>query len=220
MRYFLLLLALGFGHARAADAPTSTAANTSWGVGAAAGNSGASLGLAPSANSPNALGLPPRTNSGASPEKSAAVDIADQSAEDLNKEIQGINAQAQEALKKIDQLTKTASTTAAAPVTNELQRRVLKLGQDGGFLHTAETLWKNEKRAQMLLLQLGWFLFMTLLKGWRMAHMESWLKRIFVGWCFWIITWAGMVYGIPLLVLGRPFALFTSELWQVLVLGN
>lgn len=142
-----------------------------------------------------------------------------QGADELQKELNGLNKQAEEALQKIDKLTSLPSPVTAQQM-DAVKARVLRLANDDNFLQSVEALWKNEKRKELFLIQAGFFLFMLLFKAWRQSRAQHWFKKFLVGFACSVISWAGLIYVIPLIVLGKPFAVFTGTLWRVLVMGQ
>jgi len=142
----------------------------------------------------------------------------EQGNDELAKELNGLNKQAEQVLQQVD---KVAGFQPVSPQTlDKTKETVLKLANDDRFLQAAKGLWANEKRKELLLIQAGFFLFMMLFKAWRQSRTHHWFKRLLVGFALSLITWAGMLYVIPLLVLGEPFAVFTTTLWRVLVMGG
>jgi len=138
--------------------------------------------------------------------------------EDLAKELEGFNKQAEQVLQQVDQLTKLQPVSPQQ--MDQVKEKALKLANDDRFLKSAEALWKNEKRNTMLLVQLGWFLFMLLFKAWRQSKTTHWFRRLLIGFACSCLTWFGLLYVIPLAVLGEPFGVFTGTLWRVLVMGG
>ncbi|MGZ3738655.1 MAG: hypothetical protein ACXVB9_04725 [Bdellovibrionota bacterium] len=142
----------------------------------------------------------------------------EQGANELAKELNGLNKQAEQVLQQVDKVTGFQPVT---PQTlDKTKETVLKLANDERFLSAAKGLWASEKRKELFLIQAGFFLFMMLFKAWRQSRAHHWFKRLLVGFALSLINWAGMLYVIPLLVLGEPFAIFTGTLWRVLMMGG
>jgi hypothetical protein len=137
--------------------------------------------------------------------------------EDIAKELEQYNRQAEQVLQQVDRLQNLAPVPPEQ--MDRLKRKALTLAHDDRFLQSAESLWKSESRNKMLLLQAGWFLFMLLFKAWRQSRSTHWFRRLLVGFACSLLTWIGLLYVIPLLALGEPFAVFTGTLWRVLVWG-
>jgi hypothetical protein len=138
-------------------------------------------------------------------------------ADDVNKEIADLSRDAEKVMQQMDQLSKVNPLSVQG--VNAVKEKALRLATDDKFLRAAEDLWKNEKRNQMFLVQAGWFLFMLLFKAWRQSRTHHWFKRLLVGGACSLVTWIGLIYVIPLAVLGEPFGVFTGTLWRVLVMG-
>ncbi len=102
---------------------------------------------------------------------------------------------------------------------DEARRKAMRLAADDRFLKSAGELWSHPDRNKMLLIQLGFFIVMLIFKAWRQSRSTHWFKKLIVGFFFSILTWVGLVYLIPLLVLGEPFAVFTGTLFKVFLSG-
>jgi hypothetical protein len=149
---------------------------------------------------------------------------AEKELEQLSKEVSDFQGKAAEAAKQIEQL---GEKLAASPSKNdpgdplfEARKKVMKLAGDDRFLQSAKSLWDHPERDKVLLIQLGFFLLMIVLKAWRQAKASHWLKKLLLGFLFSLLTWVGVLYVIPLAVLGEPFGVFTGTLFRVLLFGG
>lgn len=184
--------------AAASSADTNTAVNVN-------NNPAPSLG-APSQPAPPPPGQPVTDD---------ASDMAD-----LGREMQDFHKQAEGMLKQLEQATGTAQQNGQPPSQLDLARqKAMKLAADDRFLKSAGDLWGHPDRNKMLLIQLGFFLFMLIVKAWRQSKTQHWFKKMLVGFFFTLLTLVGISYVIPLIVLGEPFAVFTGTLFKVFIAG-
>jgi hypothetical protein len=160
----------------------------------------------------------------------------DQGAQELQKELNGLNKQAEDVLQQIDklqvlpvpgqpgaalpQMPSMANLPVSGEQMNAVKERVYKIANDDRFMKAAEAVWKSPDRQKLLLIQLGFFLFMILFKAFLQSRTQHWFKKMLVGLMCTIITWVGLSYLIPIAVLGEPFFVVTSTLFKVLVLGQ
>jgi hypothetical protein len=142
-----------------------------------------------------------------------------QGADELQKELNSLNKQAEETLQQVDALSQLHAQLPGLPI-EETKARVMRLASDSNFLRAGEELWKSKQRKHLMMIQAAFFVFMLLFKGWRQSRAQHWFKKTLVGLVCSLITWAGLSYVIPLIVLGKPFAVFTSTLWRVVVMGR
>lgn len=141
--------------------------------------------------------------------------------EDVAKELTDFQGQAQQMMKQLEKVTSGLAPDGKQPTTIDFARqKIMRLASDDRFLNSAAALWKHPEREKMLLIQLGFFLFMILIKAWRLAQASHWFKRLVLSVFLNIITIAGMLYVIPLLVLGEPFAVFTTTLFRLVAFGG
>ena len=134
-------------------------------------------------------------------------------AEELSRELEQYNKQAEQALKRVEQVL--GSQPVSPEQVSVFKKKVLELANDDRFLKSAEMLWKSENRNKMLFIQLGWFVLMVLLKAWRKSKASHWFMKILIGLFFRILTWVGIVYAIPAIVMGEPFFVFTGTLFKL-----
>jgi hypothetical protein len=144
----------------------------------------------------------------------------DKANQELAKELEDYNKQAEQVIKQVDQLANLNVAPAAKERIDATKERALKLANDDRFLQSVKDLWNSDKRNLMLACQAGWFLFMLLFKAWRQSKAHHWFRRLLVGFVCSLFTWVGISYVIPLAVLGQPFVVFTGTLWRVLVMGQ
>jgi hypothetical protein len=163
----------------------------------------------------------------------------EQGAQELQKELNGLNKQAEDVLQQIDklqalpvpgqpgtdlpqipQMPNMANLPISGEQFNAIKERALKLANDDRFMKAAEAAWKSPDRQKLLLIQLGFFLFMILFKAFLQSRARHWFKALLVGFACTIFTWVSLSYAIPLFVLGEPFQIVTSTLFKVMVLGK
>lgn len=123
--------------------------------------------------------------------------------------------QAQQALQKLNTFV---SGVAADPRAEKIKQKALLLAGDEKFIAAAQEMISSPKRKDMLFIQIGFFVIMLLVKGWRQSKAENWFQKMLIGFVCTVITVAGVSYFIPLFVLGTPFKIFTSTLWRVFFL--
>ncbi|HEY8280752.1 MAG TPA: hypothetical protein VIH99_14070 [Bdellovibrionota bacterium] len=158
---------------------------------------------------------------------------SEKAAQELNKELDGIHQQAQQVLNQVEKLAPPAPALPphdapplipGAPVLPEnlegMRQKLMTLAQDERFLKAVKDLWDHPDRNKLLAIQAAFFLFMIILKAFVQAKTVHWFKRLFLGFLFFVLTWAGILYVIPLVLLGEPFGIFTGTLWRVLVMGG
>lgn len=144
----------------------------------------------------------------------AAGNNNEQSADELAKELETYNKQAEQALQQID---KMVGVSTPDPKLELIRQKAMRLASDDQFLKAAQDLWKHPDRNKMLAIQAAFFLFMIILKAWRQSRATHWFRKLLIGFFFSIFTLVGVSYAVPLLVLGEPFGVFTGTLFKVLV---
>jgi len=148
----------------------------------------------------------------------ACVYAAENDVNEITKEMSDFHGQAAEMLNQLEKAT--AAPNGGMNTLDEARKKVMRLASDDRFLKSAGDLWQHSERNKMLLIQLGFFLFMLIIKAWRQAKTNHWFKRLLVGFFLSLTTWIGLAYVIPLAVLGEPFAVFTSTLFRVLLFSG
>ena len=142
--------------------------------------------------------------------------------EEITKEIGDFHSQAEQMLKQLEKVTTGgASLNGGQPSSLDVARqKAMRLASDDRFLKSAADLWAHPDRPKMLLIQLGFFLFMMIIKAWRQSKVRHWFKRMLLGFVLTIFTWIGIAYVIPAIVLGEPFVVFTTTIFRVLAYGG
>ena len=97
---------------------------------------------------------PPPPAPPAAPKQSNNSDAAN---DDIAKELQQYQKQAEQVLNQVENLANKAPVSSAQ--LDATKEKALKLANDDHFLRAVEALWKSEKRDTMLLSQFGFFLF-------------------------------------------------------------
>jgi|GEM_PF-4468634 len=178
--------------------------------------------LAADQNNPNSLSTNPVLPKMAG----GAGDNPDKEMDEIVKEIGDFHSQAEQMMK---QLEKSAGgmlpngqpnpAGGGSPLDNA-RRKMIQLASDDRFLKSAQDLWAHPDRPKMLLIQLGFFVFMLIIKAWRQSKVHHWFKRMMLGFVLTIFTWIGIAYVIPAIVLGEPFIVFTTTIFRVVAFGG
>ena len=163
--------------------------------------------------------LPPPAGPASPKDGKGAPDDASDFA-DLGREMEDFHKQAQKMLEGLEQATGAAEKAGQSPSQLDVARKkAMRLASDDRFLQSVGELWNNPNRNTMLLAQLGFFLLMLILKAWRQSRALHWFRKLLIGFAFTVVTWVGLLYVIPLIVLGEAFAVFTGTLFKVFVAG-
>ncbi|MGE3262250.1 MAG: hypothetical protein AB7K68_10765 [Bacteriovoracia bacterium] len=133
--------------------------------------------------------------------------------DDIEKDLLDLQQSVEGVLHKFN----TSSRGTPASQLDVARRKVFALAEDKQFLKAMNELWANPHRNQLLIVQGIFFAVVFLLKAWRQAKAANWFTRIFVGLFFSFITWGGLLYVIPAVVLGEPYRIFVGTIWRVLV---
>lgn len=157
--------------------------------------------------------LPP---SAAPPAKEPdASDLAD-----LGKDMEDFHKQAEKMLQQLETATGTAQKNGQPPTQLDLARqKAMKLASDDRFLNSLTAIWAHPQRNNMLLFQLGFFLFIVVLKAWINSRPKHWFRKLLIGFFVNILTVITISYVIPLLVIGEPFAVVTGTIFRVFIAG-
>ncbi len=135
--------------------------------------------------------------------------------ENIEQEIQKAHEEVQKVLGGLQEKMQAANGDKMALV----RQKAFALATDQRFLQAAEDIWTHPNRKTLLWVELGWFLFMVLIKAWRQAKANHWFKKFMVGFFLSLFTWLMMVLAIPAIILGEPFHIFVGTLWRVLLSG-
>lgn len=163
--------------------------------------------------------LPPPAGPASPKDGKGAPDDASDFAE-LGREMEDFHKQAQKMLEGLEQATGAAEKAGQSPSQlDEARKKAMKLASDDRFLKAAGDLWASPHRNTMLLAQLGFFLFMLLVKAWLQSRPVHWFRKFLIGFFLNLVTLLGLAYVIPLIVLGEPFAVFTGTLFKVFFAG-
>lgn len=100
------------------------------------------------------------------------------------------------------------------PKIQELKQKVLLLANDDEFLAATQELVNHPKRQDFLLYELGFFLFIMLVKIYQQAKAANWFWRLAIGFVSNLFFIVVGFYLLPLIVFGRPFGVFTGALWR------
>jgi hypothetical protein len=96
----------------------------------------------------------------------------------------------------------------------EMQMKMLKLVMSEKFLKTAKDVWGSPDRPKVFIYQAAFFLFMLMIRAWQQSRVEHWFRRFLVGLACTVITWAGMAYFIPSIVIGMAYRDLLHMLYQ------
>ncbi len=160
---------------------------------------------------------PPAAAPNAGANVSANANPLEGTSEAIAKNLEEYRKQAQQV---ILQLQKYIETSPADPKLDKMRRVAMRLAGDDKFLQSAEDLWHSPNRNKMFTYQVGFFLLMLIIKAWWQSSARHWFQKFFIGLVCTLITWIGVSYLIPLLVLGAPFGVFTGTLWKAFVAGS
>ena len=141
----------------------------------------------------------------------------DKEMDEIVKEIGDFHGQAEQMMKQLEQKMGVAQQSGQAPSPlDQARQKAMRLASDDRFLKSATDLWNNPNRPKMLYIQAAFFVFMLIFKAWRQSKVFHWFKKMLLGFFLTIFTWVGIAYVIPLIVLGEPFAVFTTTLFRVI----
>ncbi len=93
-----------------------------------------------------------------------------------------------------------------------LREKAVKLATNESFMKAVEEVWSHPKRATVLWANLGFFIFMILIKAWRQSKAKNWFTKMLVGLVITLITWAGMIFLVPWLVMGNSYKVLIMNL--------
>lgn len=146
--------------------------------------------------------------------------------EQITKELGDFKGQAEEVIKQLEKVAPGANPGAAtqpgAPATplDIARQKAMRLANDERFLKNATDLLAHPARKKMLYIQIGFFIFMLLLKAWGQSKVQNWFKRMLLGFVLTILMCFGLSYVIPVFVLGEPFVVVTTTIFRVFVFGG
>jgi hypothetical protein len=128
-------------------------------------------------------------------------------AEELTREMQEFQ---QSTLKQLQLIHEKAK--GPGDQIGQLREKAVKLATNETFMKAVEEVWSHPKRSTVLLVNLGFFIFMVLVKAWRQSKARNWFTKMIVGFVFTLITWAGMIFLVPWIVLGNSYKILITNL--------
>lgn len=99
---------------------------------------------------------------------------------------------------------------------DSIRLKAMGLATNDRFLKAVTDLWSHPNRNTCLIAQGIFFAVMFVLKAWRQATASNWFSKMLSGLILSLFTWGMIAYGIPAIVLGEPFRVVVSTLWQTL----
>jgi hypothetical protein len=95
-----------------------------------------------------------------------------------------------------------------------MRRKVMVLAADKTFLKAAGDLWQSPNRNTLLVAELIFAVFMYFFKAWRQAKASNWFTRLLTGLSLSLVTWAGVGFVLPAIILGAPYRIVVTTLWR------
>ncbi len=132
-------------------------------------------------------------------------------AEELAKEME---AWQESTLKQLQLIQEKANVPGGQ--MSAIQAKALQIAGNEKILQAANAIWQHPNRNKVLWVNLGFFIFMILVKAWRQSKCRNWFTKLVVGLLFTIITWVGMGFFVPWVVLGSPYKVLVTQVFQVL----
>jgi hypothetical protein len=132
-------------------------------------------------------------------------------AEELAKEME---AWQESTLKQLQVIQEKANVSSGR--MGAIQEKALQLASNEKILQAANAIWAHPNRNMVLWANLGFFIFMILVKAWRQAKCRNWFTKLLVGFGFTIFTWIGMGFLVPWIVLGSSYKVLVQQVFQVL----
>jgi hypothetical protein len=97
----------------------------------------------------------------------------------------------------------------------KFQQKIFQLVSDEKFLRAATEVWDGPNRPTVVIYQVAFFLLMIVVRAWQQSKTEHWLMKTLIGFACTVITWAGVVYFVPRLILGEPFRYLLRSIMDV-----
>ncbi len=81
----------------------------------------------------------------------------------------------------------------------------LKFFSNPVFMKGVDQVRNHPNRMELLYVELGWVLFMIVLKAWRSSKVSHWIGRVWLKLWTLALFWTGVLLGVPLVVLGSSY---------------
>lgn len=94
--------------------------------------------------------------------------------------------------------------------------KAMKLASDERFIKAATDLWSHPNRNTVLIVQGVFYLFMILFKSWKQSQASNWFSKAITGLFLSVFSWVMLIYCIPAFILGAPYRIVISTLWNTL----
>lgn len=130
------------------------------------------------------------------------ADDIDKELEDLQNQAKRVEETVQSAVAKVQGLDRESA--------ERVRKKVSEFVSDPDVFRSLEGMWTHPNRNLVFLFQGIFLLLMILIKAWRQSKAKHWLWKLWAGFFYSALTWIGLLYVIPLAVLGAPFRTFTN----------
>lgn len=96
------------------------------------------------------------------------------------------------------------------------QQKVFQLVSNEKFLKTAAEVWNHPNRTTVMIYQVGFFFMMLVVRAWQQARWDHWFPKALVAMACTVISWAGIIYFLPRIILGTAFRDLVRMIMDVL----
>lgn len=133
--------------------------------------------------------------------------------DDIDKELEDLQNQAKRVEETVrNAMEKVRGAGLDRQRAERVQKKVSEFASDPNVLRSLQEIWAHPDRNQVFLFQGIFLLVMILIKAWRQARAKHWFWKLWAGFFYSVLTWIGILYVIPLAVLGAPFRTLTNAL--------